>query len=77
MEARIYPLAVTLGESGSVFNRKFFYETPNRLTDFLPADETLEKCLRLIRVEDFRPGHRLCLIMDDEQNKAVAFLTPA
>lgn len=77
MEARIYPLAVTLGESGSVFNRKFFYETPNRLSDFLPADETLEKCLRLIRVEDFRPGHRLRLIMDDEQNKAVAFLTPA
>lgn len=77
MEARIYPLAVTLGESGSAFNRKFFYATPNRLSEFLPADKTLEKCLRLIRVEDFRPGHRLRLIMDDEQNKAVAFLTPA
>lgn len=77
MEARIYPLAVTLGESGSAFNRKFFYDTPNRLGEFLPADETLEKCLRLIRVEDFRPGRRLRLIMDDEQNKAVAFLTSA
>ncbi len=77
MEAHIYPLAVALGEDGAVFNRKFFYETPNRLSDFLPADETLEKCLRLIRVEDFRPAHRITLIMDDEQNKAVAFLTPA
>ncbi len=77
MEAHIYPLAITLGENGSVFNRKFFYETPNRLTDFLPPDACLEKCLRLIRVDDFRPNHRLTLIMDDERNKAVAFLTPA
>jgi len=74
MEAHIYPLAVTLGESGSAFNRKFFYDTRNRLSDFLPADETLLKCLRLIRVADFRPGHSLSLIMDDEQNRAVAFL---
>jgi hypothetical protein len=74
MEAHIYPLAVTLGESGSAFNRKFFYNTRNRLSDFLPADELLLKCLRLIRVADFRAGHHLSLIMDDEQNKAVAFL---
>lgn len=74
MEAHIYPLAVTLGESGSAFHREFFYEARNCLTDFLPADETLLKCLRLIRVADFRPGHSLSLIMDDEQNRAVAFL---
>ena len=53
---------------------KFFYDTRNRLSDFIPTDETLLKCLRLIRVEDFRRGHRLSLIMDDEQNRAVAFL---
>ena len=76
MEAHIYPLAVTLGESGSVFNRDFFYNTQNRLADWLPADEDLLASLRLLKVEDFRPGHALALIMNDEAGKAVAFLRP-
>ncbi len=74
MEAQIYPLAVTLGESGSVFNRKFFYQTPNRLADWLPADDALQASLRLIKVEDFRPGHTLTLVMNDDAVKAVAFV---
>jgi hypothetical protein len=74
MEARIYPLAVTLGESGSAFNHDFFYQTPNRLADYLPADEILLSSLRLLKVEDYRPGGALTLIMNDEVGKAVAFL---
>jgi hypothetical protein len=76
MEAHIYPLAITLGESGSTFNRDFFDKTSNRLADWLPADETLLASLRLLRVEDYRPGHALTLIMNDEAGKAVAFLKP-
>jgi len=75
MEARIYPLALTLGENEVVFNRDFFYKTRNRLTDFLPkAGDSLRTSLRLLKVEDFRPGTTLDLIMNDEVNKAVAFL---
>jgi hypothetical protein len=74
MEANIYPLALTLGEAGTVFNRDFFYKTPNRLPDFLPADEALLYSLRILRVDDFRPGHSLSLVMNDEQNRAVAYL---
>jgi hypothetical protein len=75
MEAHIFPLAVTLGESGSVFNRPFFDETPNHLTDHLPgADADLLASLRLMRVEDFRPGHALTLIMNDEAGRAVAYI---
>jgi len=74
MEANIYPLALTLGEAGTVFNRDFFYKTPNRLPDFLPADDALLNSLRILRVDDFRPGHSLSLVMNDEQNRAVAYL---
>jgi hypothetical protein len=76
MEANIYPLALTLGETGAVFSRDFFYKTTNHLTDLLPAEKTLLHSLRLVCVDDFRPGHSLSLVMDDDQNRAVAFLQP-
>ena len=61
MEAHIHPLAITLGESKTVFNREFFYDTPNHLPENLQADEALANSLHVIRVEDFRPGHTLNL----------------
>lgn len=74
MEAHIYPLAVFLDDPDAVFNRAFFDTTPNRLTDFLKVDDFLPQALRLLAVEDFRPGSHLSLIMDDEENRAVCFL---
>jgi pyruvate phosphate dikinase-like enzyme len=74
MEAHIYPLAVNLDDADAVFRREFFHDTPNRVSEFLPADDMLLRTLRLIRVEDFRPGHHLDLVMDDDENKAAAFL---
>jgi hypothetical protein len=74
MEAHIYPLNVNLDDRDSVFNRGFFDKTPNRLTDFLAADETLLRTLRLVKVEDFCPGCSLSLVMNDDVGKAVAFL---
>jgi hypothetical protein len=62
---------------GSAFNHDFFYATPNRLADWLPADESLLASLRLLKVEDYRPGGVLTLIMNDEVGKAVAFLGTA
>jgi hypothetical protein len=74
MEARIYPLAVDLDDRQADFNRAFFYKTPNRLLDKLPGEEVLLNCLRLIRVEDYRPGRALTLVMNDEPGKAVAYI---
>ena len=76
MEAHIYPLAVYLDDEDVTFNKDFFYKTPNHLMEWLPADETLTGCLRLIQVDDFRPGHHLSLVMKDDVGKAVAFLQP-
>jgi hypothetical protein len=76
MEAHIYPLAVNLDDNDAVFNRDFFYKTSNRLTEWLPnADEEICNVLKLIRVDDFRTGQFLDLIMDDDAGKAAAFIS--
>ena len=76
VESNIYPLAIYLDDEGAVFNRKFFYQTPNRLRDFL-ADQTIfTDCIRLIEVATYRPGHHMELVMDDEQGISIAYLVP-
>ncbi|PWH14603.1 MAG: hypothetical protein DDG60_07570 [Anaerolineae bacterium] len=75
MEAHIYPLAIYTDDPDVIFNRDFFYSTPNRLDEWIPnPDDTLKKTLRLIDVQDYRPGAVLELIMDDEEGRAVAYL---
>jgi hypothetical protein len=73
VEANIYPLTVYLDDEEAVFDRKFFYETPNHLKQVLPGEASLPDCLRLIRVADHRPGQQLHLVMDDEKGQAVAY----
>jgi hypothetical protein len=76
MEAHIFPLAVNLDDKDAVFNRSFFFDMPNRLTDWLPSPAgEAGDILKLINVEDFRPGAFINLIMDDDEGKAVAFLS--
>ena len=74
VESNIYPLNVNLDDHDAVFNRGFFYRTPNRMADFIRTDETLLDALRLIKVDDFSAGCTLSLVMNDEAGKAVAFL---
>ncbi|HVN56007.1 MAG TPA: PEP/pyruvate-binding domain-containing protein [Anaerolineaceae bacterium] len=76
MEANIYPLAVCLDHADTIFNRDFFYQTPNVAADFLPDGCSAPACVRLLNVADFHPGDHLDLIMDDEQSRAVAYLAP-
>lgn len=74
VESNIYPLNINLDDQEVDFNLDFFYKTPNRLPDFVQADEDLLKALRLIKVDDFCPGRSLSLVMNDEIGKAIAFL---
>jgi hypothetical protein len=76
VEANIYPLAIYLDDDDVVFNREFFYHTPNHAADYLRDDSAANGCLRLIRVADYRPGHHLELVMDDEEGQAIAYLAP-
>lgn len=76
VESQIFPLAVYLDDADTVFDRKFFYKTPNRMSRILPDEKDWGDCLRLIEVSSFRPGHHLELVMDDEESRAVAYLEP-
>lgn len=75
MEANIYPLGVFLDDKNSIFNRKFFYDTPNHLREFVKVtNPRIKNALRLIAVDDYRPNHHLDLIMDADKSYGVAFL---
>jgi len=74
LEAEIYPLAIYLDDEEVIFNREFFYNSSNHLLDFLPEDAKFKGSLHLIRVEDYRAGHLLNLVMDSEVGRAVAYL---
>ncbi|HLE73788.1 MAG TPA: PEP/pyruvate-binding domain-containing protein [Anaerolineales bacterium] len=76
IESHIFPLAVHLDDKGSVFNREFFYDSPNRLATWLPELGGMQDTLRLIAVGEVAPGHVMELIMDSEANRSVAFLKP-
>jgi len=76
MEAHIYPLAIQLDDEKTIFNRDFFYQTPNKLLDRLDVDPAIADCLRLIEVASFKPDHHLELVMDDEMGQALAYLVP-
>lgn len=74
LEASIFPLAINLDDPEVLFNRSFFYKTPNHLLEYLPENEELLDVLRIINVEDFRPNAHIHLVMDGEAGRAVAYL---
>ena len=76
VESNIYPLAIQLEDPEALFDRAFFYETPNHLREFIPEAAMFETSLRLLHVTDFRFGSHLELVMDDQAGRAVAFLVP-
>jgi len=74
VESSIYPLVICLDDQDAIFNKDFFYNTPNCLVEFLPEYRNKDTCLHLIKVADYRSNHRLELVMDDEAKKSIAFL---
>jgi hypothetical protein len=74
VESNIYPLAIYLDDASVIFQSDFFYQTPNSLDDFLPERHAFSECLHLIKVTDYRPGHHLELVMDDNAGRSVAYL---
>jgi hypothetical protein len=76
LESQIYPLAVLTDDPASIFNQRFFYQQPDHTSTFIDLDPELKDALRLIRVGDYRSGHCLRLVMDDERSVAAAYLVP-
>lgn len=76
MEAQIFPLAVNFDEPETIFNRNFFYDTPNSIGKWISCNEETSRVVNLIAVADYRPGYHIILAMDDEAGQAVAYLSP-
>ena len=74
MEGNIYPLAIQLDSDETIYNHDFFYNTPNRLSEWLDVKESIAQSLRLIRVSDYRADHTIRIVMNDEEKQAVAYL---
>jgi hypothetical protein len=74
LEGQIYPLAINLDEKDTYFNDTFFKKLPNRLSNWLTTGESTSDSLYVLDVEDFRPGHRINLIMDEAKGQAMAYL---
>lgn len=73
LEGQIFPLATYIGEDD--FNRTFFYDTPNRLAEWIKVEAGLFEHLRLIKVSDYMPHHHLQLVMNGQEGRALAFLS--
>jgi hypothetical protein len=76
LESQIYPLAIHLDQPENIFCREFFYDTINRVSEWVTEPADLAASLRLIRVHDYRPGHHLEIIMSDEKGVAIGLLRP-
>jgi hypothetical protein len=72
LEGEIFPLATYIGKDS--FNRDFFYETPNRLAEWIKVEPDMFKRLRLIKVSDYLENHHIELVMNGEEGRALAFL---
>jgi len=73
LESQIFPLALVLDDPETKFDREFFYNSPNHLSDWIEVEPMILDCLRLIRVQDMRPTCKLRVVMDDEKSLAVAY----
>ena len=74
VEAGIFPLPVPLGRRGTVLNTNFLNSAPNRLSALLPNDTELSAYVKVIDIPAITGGRYLEVVMNDEQERAVAYL---
>jgi hypothetical protein len=74
VEAEIHPLALYPDQGDNVFNWGFFRGSPNVLTDLVPDFADYANYVRVIDVPAVAQGRLLEVIMDDEENQALAYL---
>jgi hypothetical protein len=74
VEARIYPLPLYPQAPDTVFNRAFFDRAVNVLGELLPADAQYAPFVKVIDVPAVTGGRYLELVMDGEQEEALAYL---
>jgi hypothetical protein len=74
IEANIFPLPLFPAESGTVFNRAFFRNSPNVLAKLLPQDGVYAEFVHVIDVPAVSNGRHMELAMDEDKSEALAYL---
>jgi hypothetical protein len=75
VESGIYPLPLFPQDEGVIFNRAFFDRVPNMLAELLPGDAAYAEYVKVIDVRAASGGRFLELVMNGEQEQALAYLT--
>ena len=80
MNTRIFALcalalAVSHAAGDTIFNWSFFEQSPNELETLLPADARYASYVKVIDVPAVAGGRFLEIVMNGEQEEALAFLT--
>lgn len=76
VESGIYSLPIPLHIQGSSFNWDFFGGVENCLAKLSPEDAELSPYLRVIDVPAVRPGQRLDILMNSDEEEALGYLVP-
>ncbi len=74
VEAHIYPLPLYPDAPGTIFDRAFFEDAQNVLGELLPEDASIGNFVKVIDVPASTEGRYMDLVMDDEQDEALAYL---
>jgi hypothetical protein len=74
VEARIFPLALYPDQGETLFNWRFFRESPNSIADLVPEQAKYAEYLRVIDVPAVGDGRLLEVIMDGESGQAIGYL---
>jgi hypothetical protein len=74
VESEIYPLALYPDQGETLFNWRFFRQTPNSLAKLLPDQRKYGDYVRVIDVPAVTRGRLLEVIMDDEKCQALGYL---
>jgi pyruvate, water dikinase len=76
VEADIRYLPLYPDETENIFNEQLFKKAQNHLTEVIPQYKKYANVVKLIDVHDLVEGGTLSIIMDGDENKALAFLKP-
>ena len=77
VESGIVYLPLYPDDRDVVWNEAFLNETPNQLAGHAPEWADLEDVVRLIHVPSVAPGRLLHVVMDGEDDRALAWVGPA
>jgi hypothetical protein len=75
VESSIYPFPLYPNDKGVIFNRPFLERVPNVLSELLPDDAPYADYVKVIDVGAASGGRFLEIVMDGEQEQALAYLT--